>query len=91
MTSRWGPRPQAPARAATRLLQALALTLALSTFAAGLHDVSRAWDVWYYHLPFAARLAGAVALPEVQADLVTVIGLTLEPAHLSVWLPEGER
>ena len=41
--------------AATRLLQALALALALSTFAAGLHDVSRAWDVWYYHLPFAAR------------------------------------
>jgi hypothetical protein len=45
---------------ATRLLQALALGLALSTFAAGLHDVSRAWDVWYYHLPFAARLVGLV-------------------------------
>jgi hypothetical protein len=40
---------------------------------------------------FASRLAGAVALPEVQADLVTVVGLTLEPAHLSVWLTEGER
>ncbi len=24
--------------------------------AAALHDASQAWDVWYYHLPFAARL-----------------------------------
>jgi hypothetical protein len=46
--------------AATRLLQALALVLALSTGFSGLHDVSRAWDVWYYHLPFAARLVGLV-------------------------------
>jgi hypothetical protein len=28
--------------------------------AAAWHDVSRAWDVWYYHLPFAARLAGVI-------------------------------
>jgi hypothetical protein len=47
-------------RAATRLLQALATVLAITTTAAGLHDVSRAWDVWYYHLPFAARLVGLV-------------------------------
>ena len=40
---------------------------------------------------FAARLAGAVALPEVRADLVTVIGQALEPAHLAVWLADGER
>ena len=24
------------------------------------HDVSKAWDVWYYHLPFAGRIAGIV-------------------------------
>jgi hypothetical protein len=42
-------------------LQALAIVIALSTAVAGLHDVSRAWDVWYYHLPFAARLAGIVS------------------------------
>jgi hypothetical protein len=46
--------------AARRLLQALALGLAIATAYAGLHDVSRAWDVWYYHLPFAARLVGLV-------------------------------
>ncbi len=40
---------------------------------------------------FAARLAGAVALPQVQADLATVIGRTLEPAHLAVWLADGAR
>jgi hypothetical protein len=51
-------------QAATRLLQALALVIALSTAIAGLHDVSRAWDVWYYHLPFAARLAGLVGAGE---------------------------
>jgi hypothetical protein len=34
--------------------------------AGALHDVSRAWDVWYYHLPFAARIAGILG-PE---DLV---------------------
>jgi hypothetical protein len=51
-------------RAATRLLQALAIVIALSTAVAGLHDVSRAWDVWYYHLPFAARLTGLVGAGE---------------------------
>jgi hypothetical protein len=40
---------------------------------------------------FAARLAGAVALPEVRADLLTVVGGVLEPAHLAVWVAEGER
>jgi hypothetical protein len=48
----------AAGRAATRLLQALALALAASTLVAALHDVSAAWDVWYYHLPFAARIGG---------------------------------
>ncbi len=41
-------------------LQLLALALLASICAAALHDVSSAWDNWYYHLPFAARLAGIV-------------------------------
>ena len=40
---------------------------------------------------FAAHLAGAVALPEVRADLVAVVSGALEPAHLTVWLADGER
>jgi hypothetical protein len=40
---------------------------------------------------FAARLTGAVALPEVRADLVAVVGQALEPAHLAVWLADGAR
>jgi hypothetical protein len=48
------------ARGTTLLLSVLALALAGSTLLAGLHDVSTAWDVWYYHVPFAARLAGVV-------------------------------
>ncbi len=41
-------------------LRLLAALLLVSMAAAALHDVSRAWDVWYYHLPFAARLSGIV-------------------------------
>ena len=33
-----------------------------------LHDVSRAWDVWYYHLPFAARIAGIVPASQFAYD-----------------------
>jgi hypothetical protein len=44
----------------TWLLRALAIALLASTFASAVHDVSQAWDVWYYHLPFAARLWGIV-------------------------------
>jgi hypothetical protein len=40
---------------------------------------------------FAARLTGAVALAEVRADLVAVASRALEPAHLTVWLADGER
>jgi hypothetical protein len=40
---------------------------------------------------FAIRLAGAVALPEVRADLLAVVAGALEPAHLAVWIAEGER
>lgn len=56
------PAPAATrsARAVTLALQILAAALAASILAAALHDVSTAWDVWYYHLPFAARLAGVV-------------------------------
>ncbi len=43
-----------------RVLRALAGLLFVSMGAAALHDVSKAWDVWYYHLPFAARLVGLV-------------------------------
>jgi hypothetical protein len=40
---------------------------------------------------FAAHLAGAVALPELRADLVAVVSGALEPAHLAVWLADGKR
>ncbi len=43
-----------------RLLKWLAFGLVASTLVGALHDASQAWDVWYYHLPFAARLAGIV-------------------------------
>ena len=42
------------------LLRAIALTLAVSTFLRAVTSVAFAWDVWYYHLPFAARIAGVV-------------------------------
>jgi hypothetical protein len=42
------------------LLRGLAALLALSLVIAGWRDVSQAYDVWYYHLPFAARIAGVV-------------------------------
>jgi hypothetical protein len=40
---------------------------------------------------FSARLAGAVALGEVRADLLAVVAGALEPAHLGVWVAGGER
>ena len=39
-------------------LRSLAVVTTLSILSAALHDVSQAWDSGYYHLPFAARLAG---------------------------------
>lgn len=39
-------------------LKCVGFGLMISTLIGALHDVSRAWDVWYYHMPFAARLAG---------------------------------
>jgi hypothetical protein len=40
---------------------------------------------------FAARLRGAVDLDAVRADLLTVVSTAVEPAHVSVWTPAGER
>jgi len=42
----------------------MALALIVSMAATALHDVSRAFDVWYYHMPFAARLLGIVSPAE---------------------------
>ena len=41
-------------------LRVAAAALMVSLVIAAWHDVSKAWDVWYYHLPFAGRLAGIV-------------------------------
>jgi hypothetical protein len=41
-------------------LRVLACVLLASLAVAAWHDVSKAWDVWYYHLPFAGRLVGLV-------------------------------
>ena len=43
-----------------RALMVLAAALLAMTGLAAWLDVSQAWDVWYYHLPFAARLVGIV-------------------------------
>ncbi len=40
---------------------------------------------------FAVRISGAVALDELRADLLGVIGHALEPAHQALWLTEDER
>ncbi len=39
---------------------------------------------------FAARLQDAVDLTTVHADLLATVGTSLQPAHLSVWLGEGD-
>jgi hypothetical protein len=54
------PEPAQQRPRLTRLLQAIATALLVSTFVAAVHDVSTSWDVWYYHLPFAARIWGIV-------------------------------
>ncbi len=38
---------------------------------------------------FAGRLQGAVDLDAIQADLARVVQRSLEPAHISVWLPRS--
>jgi hypothetical protein len=47
-------------RTIDRALRVVAAGLLASLAVACWHDVSKAWDVWYYHLPFAGRLAGLV-------------------------------
>ncbi len=51
-----------------RGLALFAWGLLASILAAALHDVSLAWDVWYYHLPFAARIAGIVPAEQFAYD-----------------------
>jgi hypothetical protein len=46
------------AQIADRVIAAVAGALLVSVAIAAWHDVSKAWDVWYYHLPFAARING---------------------------------
>jgi hypothetical protein len=46
------------ARAFDLGLRGIAIALASSLLVAAWHDVSQAYDIWYYHLPFAARLTG---------------------------------
>lgn len=41
-------------------MQVAAIVLLASLATAAWHDVSKAWDVWYYHVPFAGRIAGIV-------------------------------
>lgn len=47
-------------RTVDRVLRVVAAGLLVSLTVAAWHDVSKAWDVWYYHLPFAGRLVGLV-------------------------------
>lgn len=47
-------------RAFDAVLAVLGAIVAVSLVVAGWHDVSQGYDVWYYHLPFAARLVGII-------------------------------
>jgi hypothetical protein len=50
------------------VLRALALLLLASMLVTALHDESRAWDVAYYHMPFAGRLVGLLPASEYLFD-----------------------
>lgn len=54
------PRAAKLARGLSFALALLAALLLGATLVTALHDVSTAWDVWYYHLPFAARIVRLV-------------------------------
>jgi hypothetical protein len=47
-------------RIAETILRAAACVIAASLVVAAWHDVSKAWDVWSYHLPYAGRIVGLV-------------------------------
>jgi len=47
-------------RGARALLRLVAIALAIALACTAWHDVSKAWDVWAYHLPFAAKITGIV-------------------------------
>lgn len=71
------PRPldrlPRPARILLALVAALAAALiALVSYRGWVH-VSSAWDVWYYHLPFAARLVGLVSPEVVRFDALNEV------------------
>jgi hypothetical protein len=53
-------REARPLHGVTWGLRLLAVAIVAMVLLTATHDVSQAWDVWYYHLPFAARLAGVV-------------------------------
>lgn len=57
-----------PGAGRSRVVDAGLLVVATAVLASMLvaanHDVSRAWDVGYYHLPFAARLGGVLGADE---------------------------
>lgn len=55
-----GARDTSWQRLADVALRVVAAALLVSLSIAAWHDVSKAWDVWYYHLPFAARIVGLV-------------------------------
>jgi hypothetical protein len=54
------PTPPPLGRAPAALAGVIALALLAPMLAAALTNMSRAWDVGYYHLPFAARLGGVL-------------------------------
>jgi hypothetical protein len=57
--------PRARATLAARALALLAFALLAGMLWGALHDASQAWDVGYYHWPFAARLAGIVGADDL--------------------------
>ena len=54
------PRMRAAGSTVTTGLGVLAAAIAVGTLLKAWLDVSTTWDVWYYHLPFAARIWGIV-------------------------------
>ncbi len=53
-------RPHGAPAVADAALRACACLVTACLTVTAWHDVSKAWDTWLYHLPFAARLSGLV-------------------------------